>query len=112
MRKRNEVPRVRNPNQEGRKTLLGGHQVKISWGPCMNLNILHIIDYSSRKKPIDCFKILSPLRRFTFFCKAWSVLTIRVDSLLYNITTRIPTLLISAEQPYTPFVHQVEESSR
>jgi len=56
LRKRREVPRVRNPNQEGRKTLLGGHQVKISWGPCKNLNILHIIDYSSRKKPIDRFK--------------------------------------------------------
>src|SRR6266568_2081757 len=69
LRKGREVPRVRNPNQEGRKTLLGGHQVKISWGPCKSLNILDIIDYSSRKKPIDCFKILPSFLGFTFSVK-------------------------------------------
>src|SRR5437667_4882041 len=69
LEKEREVPRVRNPNQEGRKTLLGGHQVKISWGPCKNVNILRIIDYSFRKKPIDRFKILVCLGDLHFFCK-------------------------------------------
>src|SRR5437879_12511361 len=99
LRKRREVPRVRNPNQEGRKTLLGGHQVKISWGPCKNLNILHIIDYSSRKKAIDHFKILVCLWRFTFFCKTGVFLTIRVENQLCDITTQIVTIVIFEHIP-------------
>jgi len=39
-------------------------------------------------------------------------LTIQVDSQLYDVTTRIATIVISASDAYARFGHQVEESYR